>query len=106
MLALLFALLLAVPALPVSEGDHVIRDFKFASGETLPELRIHYRTLGKLDRRNAVLILHESGGRGAPFINPALSGGPFWPGPLPAPPKEFIVLPAQTGHGKSSQPTE
>src|SRR5438105_974335 len=46
MLALLFALLLAVPALPVSEGDHVIRDFKFASGETLPELRIHYRTLG------------------------------------------------------------
>jgi len=106
MLALLFALLLAVPALPVSEGDHVIRDFKFASGETLPELRIHYRTLGKLDRRNAVLILHESGGSGAQFMTDAFAGVLFGPGQLLDAQKYFIVLPDGIGHGKSSKPRD
>ena len=52
----------------MSEGDFVLKDFRFASGETLPELRLHYRTIGKLQRdargvaRNAVLIMHGTGG--------------------------------------------
>jgi len=60
-------------AAPV-EGDHVLKDFRFASGESLPELRIHYRTLGTIERdasgtvRNAVLILHGTGGEGGNFL--------------------------------------
>src|SRR6184192_4489188 len=68
---------------PPSEGDYTIRDFKFASGETLPELRIHYRTLGKIDKdaqgktRNAVLIMHGTTGSGAQFIRPEFAGELF-----------------------------
>ena len=56
-----------------TEGDFTIRDFKFQSGETLPELRIHYRTLGKPEKdaqgktTNAVLIMHGTTGSGAQF---------------------------------------
>src|SRR6202789_774834 len=55
---------------PPTDGDFVIRDFHFASGESLPELRVHYTTLGKLHRDahgrvdNAVLIMHGTGGNG------------------------------------------
>jgi homoserine O-acetyltransferase len=106
MLAVFLALPLALPALPVTEGDHVFRDFKFASGETLPELRIHYRTLGKFDRRNAVLILHESGGSGAQFMTDAFAGVLFGPGQLLDAQKYFIVMPDGIGHGKSSKPRD
>ena len=60
----------------VQEGDFVLKDFRFASGETLPELRLHYRTLGTPQRdaqgvvRNAVLIMHGTGGTGAQFLRP------------------------------------
>ena len=56
---------------PPTEGDFTIRDFKFQSGETLPELRIHYRTLGKSEKdaqgktTNAVLVMHGTTGSGA-----------------------------------------
>ena len=66
-----------------TEGDYTVRDFKFASGETLPELRIHYRTLGKPEkdrrakRRNAVLIMHGTTGSGAQFIRPEFAGELF-----------------------------
>jgi homoserine O-acetyltransferase/O-succinyltransferase len=99
MLALVFALLLAAPALPVTEGDHVLRDFRFASGETLPELRIHYRTLGKFDGRNAVLILHGTTGSGAQFTSDGFAGVLFGPGQLLDAQKYFIVLPDGIGHG-------
>src|SRR5437879_13915953 len=65
------------------EDDYTIRDFKFTSGETLPELRIHYRTLGKAERdaqgktRNAVLIMHGTTGSGAQFIRPEFAGELF-----------------------------
>ena len=76
------ALLAAVQTSGVSptEGDFVIRNFRFASGETLPEVRMHYRTLGTPRRdgegivRNAVLILHGTGGTGAQFGRNALVG--------------------------------
>ena len=106
MLALVFALLFAAPVLPVTEGDHVLREFKFASGETLPELRIHYRTLGKFDGRNAVLVLHGTTGSGAQFMSDAFAGVLFGPGQLLDAQKYFIVLPDGIGHGKSSKPSD
>ena len=95
-----------------AEGDFVIRDFKFTSGETLPELRIHYRTIGKPAKdekgvvRNAVLITHGTTGSGAQFIRPEFAGELFGAGqPLDAA-KFFIVLPDGIGHGKSSKPSD
>jgi homoserine O-acetyltransferase len=94
------------------EGDYVIRNFKFASGEALPELRVHYRTIGKLAKdekgaaRNAVLITHGTTGSGAQFIRPEFAGELFGAGqPLDAA-KFFIVLPDGIGHGKSSKPSD
>ena len=95
-----------------SEGDYTIRGFKFTSGETLPELRLHYRTFGKPEKdaqgvtRNAVLIMHGTTGSGAQFIRPEFAGELFGKGqPLDAT-KFFIVLPDAIGHGKSSKPSD
>jgi homoserine O-acetyltransferase/O-succinyltransferase len=95
-----------------TEGDYTIHNFKFASGETLPELRIHYRTLGKIDKdaqgktRDAVLIMHGTTGSGAQFIRPEFAGELFGKDqPLDAT-KFLIVLPDGIGHGKSSRPSD
>jgi homoserine O-acetyltransferase/O-succinyltransferase len=95
-----------------TEGDYTIRDFKFASGESLPELRLHYRTLGtpQTDAQgkttNAVLIMHGTTGSGAQFIRPEFAGELFGKDqPLDAT-KFFIVLPDGIGHGKSSKPSD
>jgi homoserine O-acetyltransferase/O-succinyltransferase len=95
-----------------TEGDYTIRDFKFTSGETLPQLRLHYRTLGKPQKdsqgktTNAVLIMHGTTGSGAQFIRPEFAGELFGAGqPLDAT-KFFIVLPDGIGHGKSSKPSD
>ncbi len=95
-----------------TEGDYVIRDFKFTSGETLPELRIHYRTIGQAVRdengivRNAVLITHGTTGSGAQFIRPEFAGELFGADqPLDAS-KFFLILPDGIGHGKSSKPSD
>jgi homoserine O-acetyltransferase len=113
----LLAALLAAPATgasypPPAEGDFLIRDFRFASGESLPELRLHYRTFGtpRADAhgvvRNAVLILHGTGGSGASLVRAEFAGELFGPGqPLDAA-RFFIVLPDGIGHGKSSKPSD
>jgi homoserine O-acetyltransferase/O-succinyltransferase len=95
-----------------AEGDYSIKDFHFSSGETLPELRIHYRTLGKAEKdghgrtRNAVLIMHGTTGSGGQFIRPEFAGELFGPNqPLDAT-KFFIILPDGIGHGKSSKPSD
>jgi homoserine O-acetyltransferase len=95
-----------------TEGDYVLKNFKFASGETLPELKIHYRTLGKLEKdtqgrtTNAVLITHGTTGSGASFIRPEFAGELFGKDqPLDAA-NFFIVLPDGIGHGKSSKPSD
>lgn len=95
-----------------AEANYVLHDFKFTSGETLPELRIHYRTIGKLEKdaegiaRNAVLITHGTTGSGAQFIRPEFAGELFGTGqPLDAG-KFFIVMPDGIGHGKSSKPSD
>jgi homoserine O-acetyltransferase/O-succinyltransferase len=94
------------------EGDFVLKDFKFTSGEVLPALRLHYRTLGKPVRdrqgivRNAVWIGHGTGGSGAQFIRPEFAGELFGAGqPLDAT-KYFIVLPDGIGHGRSAKPSD
>src|SRR2546430_2613454 len=95
-----------------TESDFTIHDFKFASGETLPELRVHYRTLGKPEKdaqgktTNAVLIMHGTTGSGAQFIRPEFAGELFGKDqPLDAT-KFFIVMPDAIGHGKSSKSSD
>ena len=95
-----------------TEGDYTIKDFHFVSGEVLPELKLHYRTLGKIhkDKKghadNAVLIMHGTGGASTQFINDRFAGELFAPGQPLDGAKYFIVLPDDVGHGKSSKPSD
>ena len=95
-----------------TEGDYVIRDFRFASGETLPELRIHYRTIGEARKdskgivQNAVLITHGTTGSGGQFIRPEFADELFGAGQLLDASKFYIVMPDGIGHGKSSKPSD
>ena len=88
------------------EGDYVIKDFHFRSGETLPELKIHYRTIGTLQTNasgtatNAVLAGHGTGGAGSSLLNPAFANVLFGPGQLLDATKYFIILPDGIGHGR------
>jgi len=106
------SVLRAAEYLPPTEGDYVIRDFKFTSGETLPELKIHYRTYGKAVKddkgvvRNAVLITHGTTGSGGQFIRPEFAGELFGAGQPLSAMKFFIVMPDGIGHGKSSKPSD
>ena len=94
------------------EGDFVVHDFHFQSGEILPEVRMHYTTLGKPVKdvsgrtTNAVLILHGTGGNGAGLLRPIFAGVLFGPGQLLDATRYFIILPDNIGHGKSSKPSD
>ena len=116
--ARLFGLILlcaAAQAAPYPEpvhGDYVIRDFRFASGEALPEIKIHYFTLGTPERNvdgritNAVLLLHGTGGRGVGFLTDRFAGELFGSGqPLDAD-RWFVIVPDNIGHGMSSKPSD
>src|SRR5207244_2790383 len=115
--AFLLSILAASFAFPAdypapTEGDYTILDFPIASGEILPELRLHYRTLGKLEKNaqgkttNAILIMHGTTGSGAQFIRSEFAGELFGKDqPLDAT-KFFIVLPDGVGHGKSSKTSD
>jgi homoserine O-acetyltransferase/O-succinyltransferase len=95
-----------------TESDFTIHDFKFASGETLPELRLHYRTLGKPEKdvegktKNVILIMHGTTGSGAQFIRPEFAGELFGKDQPFDATKFFMVLPDGIGHGKSSKPSD
>jgi homoserine O-acetyltransferase len=95
-----------------TEADYVAQNFTFKSSESLSELRLHYRTLGKAERDaqghvvNAVLILHGTGGSGAQFLTPQFAGELFGPGQLLDITKYFVILPDGIGHGKSSKPSD
>lgn len=116
--AVFFLLLLISPAVWAAdyqqpkEGDFVVRNFRFQSGEELAELRIHYRTLGTPRRdqngtvSNAVLVLHGTGGTGAQFLTDNFAGVLFGSGQLLDATKYFIILPDNIGHGKSSKPSD
>ena len=94
------------------EGNYTIHDFHFQSGETLPEVRLHYYTLGKPIKdangrtTNAVLILHGTGGSGGNFLQPIFAGALFGPGQLLDASKYLVILPDNIGHGKSSKPSD
>src|SRR5580765_1795704 len=115
---LLFALLscgrssLSQTGLPTTPGDFVIKDFKFESGETLTELKIHYVTLGKPQKdasgrvTNAVMILHGTGGSNTQFLGRGFAGVLFGKGQLLDAEKYFIVIPDNIGHGASSKPSD
>ena len=100
------------PVPTATEGDFIARNFAFVSGDRLPELRLHYRTLGTPRRdasgvvRNAVLILHGTGGTGAGFLSPTFGGELFGSGQILDAAKYFIVLPDGIGHGKSTKPSD
>src|SRR6476661_8667911 len=94
------------------EADFVVKDFKFKSGEILPELKLHYLTIGTPAKdnngvvRNAVLIMHGTGGTGAQFLSPQFGNVLFGPGQLLDATKYFIILPDAIGHGGSSKPSD
>src|SRR6184192_34613 len=100
----------ATPA--TTEGDFVAKNFQFRSGESLPELRLHYTMLGKPAKdaqgrvTNAVLILHGTGGTGHQFLSPIFAGELFGPGQLLDAARYYIILPDGIGHGKSSKPSD
>jgi len=95
-----------------TEGDFTIKDFVFTSGEKLPELRIHYTTLGTAKRdpkghvTNAVLIMHGTTGSGQQFMRPQFKDVLFGPGQPLDTTRYFIILPDDIGHGKSSKPSD
>ena len=87
------------------EGSWVVRDFKFSTGETLPELKLNYTTIGN-PSGEPVLVLHGTTGSGLGMANPNFGGELFGPGqPLDAN-KYFIILPDAIGTGKSSKPSD
>ncbi|PYS72877.1 MAG: hypothetical protein DMF69_06405 [Acidobacteria bacterium] len=96
----------------VVEGDHAVKDFKFKSGETLPELKLNYRTIGTPTKdtngvtNNAVLIIHGTGGTGAQFLSGQFANVLFGPGQILDGTKYFIILPDAIGHGGSSKPSD
>lgn len=112
----LLALILATPAAakdwPIKEGDFAIRDFAFKSGERLPELRMHYTTLGtphrdasgKID--NAVMVLHGTGGTGKQFLQPQFADELYGPGAPFDLATTYVILPDNLGHGGSSKPSD
>jgi homoserine O-acetyltransferase len=113
-LAAVLAVLLALSAhaqVPAAaEADFVVKDFHFRTGEVLPELRIHYATIGTLRRTehgtNAVLILHGTGGSLQQFLSDRFAGVLFKPGGVLDASRYFIVIPDNIGHGKSSKPSD
>lgn len=87
------------------EGSWVVRDFKFHTGEVLPELRLHYTTVGA-PTGEPVLILHGTNGSGTGMLNPNFAGELFGPGqPLDAR-RYYVILPDAIGTGKSSKPSD
>jgi len=97
---------------PTQDGSYVIRNVHFGSGETLPELKLHYLTLGKPHQDaaghtdNAVLLLHGTGGDAHSLLNPVFSDVLFGPGQPLDITKFYIILPDDIGHGESSKPSD
>ena len=105
-------LFLAAVAAQGDTGSFVIHNLRFASGEVLPELRLHYRTLGQPRRdaagrvRNAVLVLHGTGGSGAQFLSPLFAGELYGAGQPLDTATHYLILPDNVGHGRSSKPSD
>ena len=94
------------------EGDFIAKNVTFASGESLPEVKIHYRTVGQPRKdadgvvRNGILILHGTGGTGTQFIGEGFASRLYGKGQLYDAERYFIILPDNVGHGQSSKPSD
>ena len=87
------------------EGEWLVRDFRFHTGEALPEIRLHYTTLGD-PKNEAIVVLHGTGGSARSMLTPGFAGELFGAGqPLDAT-RYFIVIPDTIGHGKSTKPSD
>ena len=120
MTRLLLALLLLLPTpawaqldYPAAvERDFVVRNYTFTSGERLPEIKLHYRTIGEPRKdpdgvvRNGILILHGTGGTGASFVGRGWAGQLYGKGQLYDASRYFIIMPDNVGHGASSKPSD
>jgi homoserine O-acetyltransferase len=97
---------------PPREGDFVLSDFQLRSGQSLPELRMHYRAFGQPRRdaqgrvENAVLILHGTTGSGAQFLGRQFAGELYGPDQPLDVSRYYLVIPDNIGHGKSSRPSD
>ena len=97
---------------PIQNGSYDIHNFRFETGQTLPDLHLHYLTLGTPRRDaaghtvNAVLLLHGTGGSAHSLLNPVFSNVLFGPGQPLDITKYFIILPDDIGHGESSKPSD
>ncbi len=87
------------------QGDWIAKDFKFHTGFIMPELRLHYTTVGE-PTGQPVLVLHGSGGSAANMLTPAFAGELFAPGQALDASKYYIIIPDGIGHGKSSKPSD
>jgi homoserine O-acetyltransferase/O-succinyltransferase len=111
---LLFSQLAAQPHTnwPTQDGTVTLPNFRFGTGETLPQLKLHYLTLGNPHRNaagltdNAVLLLHGTGGDAHSLLNPVFSDVLFGPGAPLDIHKYFLILPDDIGHGESSKPSD
>jgi homoserine O-acetyltransferase len=117
LLAALTCLSVAPPAIAqtlpaVTEGDYIVTNYRFKTGEVLPQVKLHYRTLGRPERDsrgqviNAVLILHGTTGNGAKFVAPPYAGVLFNPGQLLDANRYYIIIPDNVGHGRSTKPSD
>src|SRR4029079_2506299 len=97
---------------PAQDGVITLPNFRFGTGETLPELRLYYLTLGTPHRNaaghvdNAILLLHGTGGNAHSLLNPIFSDVLFVPGGILDIQKYFLILPDEIGHGQSSKPSD
>ncbi|WP_083500208.1 alpha/beta fold hydrolase [Sphingomonas endophytica] len=97
---------------PARDAQFTIRDFRFRSGETMPDVRINYTTLGSPHRNakgeidNAVMVLHGTGGTGRQFLAPQFADALYGPGQPLDITRYWIILPDGIGHGKSSKPSD
>jgi homoserine O-acetyltransferase len=100
------------PVPPATERDFVMKDFTFTDGSTLPELKIHYATLGTPRKaadgkvHNAVLVMHGTTGAGTGFLSASFAGELFGPGKMLDAATHYIILPDGIGTGKSSKPSD
>jgi homoserine O-acetyltransferase len=117
-LALLLLMLLMWPTVLLAaepkpqERDFILKDFHFQSGESLPEVRMHYLTFGEPRRdgqgivRNAVLILHGTTGSSAQFLRPEFAGELYGAGQPFDVSRYYLIVPDNIGHGKSAKPSD
>ena len=94
------------------ESDYIVSNYKFTDGQTLPEVKIHYRTIGTAKRNaagqvvNAVLLLQGNTGTGANWFRPTLANELFKPNQPLDPAQYFIIIPDALGRGGSSKPSD